>query len=231
LKEYFGELSKASFVKRLNRFTLLVEVDGTFKKAHLSDTGRLGELLKEGAPLLVAPNPKGKLDFKTVAVKKEGEWVLINTSLHSPIAELLISRGLLGFKPRKVKKEVKVGSSRIDFLLNGNFFLEVKGCNLKEGSTCLFPDAPTERGARHLTELVHLKKEGFRVAVLFLVFRNCSYFSPNFKRDPKFSRLFLQSLKEGLEFFAFKLSLSEDGETVYFKGAVSLSEKLFLKEI
>jgi sugar fermentation stimulation protein A len=227
LRDYFGELFRASFLMRLNRFTLFVEVNGVVKRAHLSDSGRLKELLREGAPLLLAPNPKGKLDFKAVAVRSEGEWVLINTSLHSPIAELLISRGILGFKPREVKREVSVGNSRIDFLLDGKFFLEVKGCNLKEGSTCLFPDAPTERGARHVAELLSLKRKGFRAALLFLVFRNCSYFSPNFEVDPKFSRLFLQSLREGVEFFAFKLSLSESGEAIYFNGPVFLSKEGF----
>ncbi|WP_457681023.1 DNA/RNA nuclease SfsA [Thermovibrio sp.] len=224
LKEEFGSLFEGRFVERLNRFTALVKWRNSLRKAHVSDTGRLRELLLPGAPLLLASNPKGKLDFKLVAVFK-GSWILLNTSLHSKIAEKVIKEGFLGFKPESIKREVPVGNSRIDFLLEEDFFLEVKGCNLVKGRRCLFPDAPTLRGSKHLAELLKLKREGKRAGVLFLCFRSCSCFSPNFETDPKFSSLLLTAVKEGVKLFLFSFYLNERGE-VYLKSPINLCKSL-----
>jgi len=207
LKDYFGRLVPATFVKRLNRFVVVAQVDGELHTAHLSDTGRLTELLIPSSPLLLAPNPRGKLDYRVVAVEKGGEWVLINTQVHPEVARRLIEEGYLGFKPEKVRREVKAGKSRIDFLIDDHFYLEVKGCNLAVGGKCLFPDAPTERGRKHLEELVELKRRGYRAGVLFLAFRRCSELLPNSKTDPAFAEAFERAKSEGVEFFAFNLSL------------------------
>ena len=215
LKEYFGEFTEGTFLERPNRFVALVEVNGQVKRAHVSDTGRLGELLERGAPVLLSPNPKGKLDYKFVAVEKENEWVLLNTSVHSSIARKILESGLLRFKPKTVKPEFTFGSSRIDFLLNGNFLLEVKGCNLVENGICLFPDAPTERGKKHLLELTKALKKGYRAGVLFLSFRKCNCFLPNRKRDPDFSSTFLKALSEGVEFFGVQLGFLKTGEVIF----------------
>ncbi|ADU97304.1 sugar fermentation stimulation protein [Thermovibrio ammonificans HB-1] len=207
LKEEFGQLTFGTFVERLNRFVVLLLVNGELKKAHLSDTGRLRELLVEGAPLLLAPNPRGKLDYKVVAVKSGGEWVLINTQVHPKIAQGLIEAGCLGFKPKEILREVKRGRSRIDFLIDGDFYLEVKGCNLVKEGVCLFPDAPTERGRKHLEELIRLKREGFRAGVLFLAFRSCFSLRPNAETDSAFAEVFSEAKLSGVDFFAFRLVL------------------------
>ena len=226
LKKHFGRLIPAGFVDRVNRFVVLARVEGEIKRAHLSDTGRLKELLVGGAPLLLAPNPNGKLDYKVVAVKKEGKWVLLNTSLHSKIARLIIEKGFLGFKPRSVRSEVKAGKSRIDFLIDENFYLEVKGCNLVIDGACLFPDAPTGRGKKHLEELVRLREKGYRCAVLFLSFRDCSCFMPNFRTDPDFGRAFKVALEKGVEFFGFKFFLDGERGELHLKSPLKPCESL-----
>ena len=215
LKPYFGKFIRGKFLERLNRFVVLVEVDGKIKKAHLSDTGRLGELLVPGAPVLLSPNPKGKLDYKFVAVKKEKEWVLLNTSVHSKIARKVLESGVLGFKPRSLKAEYELENSRIDFLVDENLLLEVKGCNLVEGGVCLFPDAPTDRGRRHLWELLSALNRGYRAAVLFLAFRSCKCFLPNRERDPDFSDVFYRALNAGVEFYAVRLQFQPTGEVLF----------------
>jgi sugar fermentation stimulation protein A len=214
VEEALGTLTPGVFIFRENRFTAAVKVGGKIFKAHVADTGRLKELLIEGSPVMLAPNPKGKLDFKLVGIKSKDEWVLINTSLHSAIAEKLINLGILGFKPRKVKREVKIGSSRFDFLVDDSAVVEVKGCNLVINDTCLFPDAPTERGKRHVEELIRLKKEGFKPYVLFLLLRRCSRFSPNRNTDPEFSRVLEKAVSEGLK--VVTASLSFDGRRVFY---------------
>jgi len=208
LKDYFGRLVPATFIGRLNRFVVLAQVSGKPCTAHLSDTGRLAELLIPSSPLLLAPNPKGKLDYKVVAVKKAGQWVLINTQVHPQIALRLIEEGYLGFRPKEILREVKAGGSRIDFLINGHFYLEVKGCNLAVNGKCLFPDAPTERGRRHLEELIKLKKKNYRAGLLFLAFRRCTELQPNSKTDPQFAQAFEKAKAFGVELFAFNLSLN-----------------------
>ena len=217
LKPCFEKFIRGKFLERLNRFVVLVEVDGEVKKAHLSDTGRLGELLAPGAPVLLSPNPKGKLDYKFVAVEKEGEWVLLNTSVHSKVARRVLETGLLGFKPCSLKAEHRFGGSRIDFLVDGSLLLEVKGCNLVEDGICLFPDAPTDRGRRHLEELIFALKEGYRAAVLFLAFRKCSCFLPNEKMDPDFSSIFFKALEASVRFYAVQLAFQPDGKVLFRK--------------
>ncbi len=214
VEEALGTLMPGVFLFRENRFTAAVKVSGKIFKAHIADTGRLKELLLKGSPVVLAPNPKGKLDFKLVGIKSENEWVLINTSLHSTIAEKLIKLGVLGFKPQKIKREVKVGNSRFDFLVDNNVIVEVKGCNLVVDDTCLFPDAPTERGKRHVEELVELKEKGFKPYLLFLLLRRCLKFSPNYETDPKFSESFKKAVCKGLT--VVTASLSFDGEKVFY---------------
>jgi len=106
LEKALGPLTPGVFLFRENRFTAYVKVSNSVFKAHVSDTGRLKELLIEGREVLLSANPNGKLDFKLVAVKHEGEWVLVNTALHSKIAERLLKLGVLGFIPKSLKKEV-----------------------------------------------------------------------------------------------------------------------------
>ena len=222
LRELFKELSFATFVERLNRFCALVRTEEGLRKAHISDTGRLVELLSPGSSLLLGENPEGKLDYKLLAVKGREGWVFLYTPAHGLIAERLIKKGLLGFFPKEVKREVKYGRSRIDFLVDGDFYLEVKGCNLLKGKTCLFPDAPTERGRKHLMELIDLRQKGFRAGVLFLAFRDCLCFSPCEEIDPEFSEIFKRALSSGVEFFGMKLKLLPETGGVYVKGELPL---------
>ena len=214
LEKALGPLTPGVFLFRENRFTAYVKVSNSVFKAHVSDTGRLKELLIEGREVLLSANPNGKLDFKLVAVKHEGEWVLVNTALHSKIAERLLKLGVLGFIPKSLKKEVVFGKSRMDFFLNGNVVVEVKGCNLEKDGVCLFPDAPTERGTKHLEELVRLKLEGFESYLLFLLLRKCSSFSPNTKTDKKFSNKFYEAISKGVKVIFAPLKI--ENFSVYF---------------
>ena len=225
VKEVLGELTCGEFLERENRFVCRVSVNGEERRAHLSDTGRLKELFRRGAPLVLSSNPKGKLDYKLIAVKSDGEWVFLNPSLHSKIAESLIKGGFLGFLPESVEREVSVGRSRIDFLIDGNFYLEVKGCNLVKGGICLFPDAPTERGRKHLLELVELREKGFRAGVLFLSFRDCVCFSPNSETDLAFCDAFKRALLNGVEYYGFRLGFSPERGEVFMRGKLELCKE------
>ncbi len=225
LSEVFGDLILASFIGRENRFVGKVSVNGKISSCHISDTGRLKELLVPDSKVALAKNPQGyRTDYKLVAVKKGDEWVLINTLVHSKIAQEIIRRGYLGFLPEEIKTEVVVGKSRIDFLIDRNFFIEVKGVNLVIDDVCLFPDAPTERGRKHLLELIRLKEEGYRAGIMMLSFVECSCFSPNKKTDEAFSKVFDLAVRKGIEFFGFMFSLNYETKYVCLKNKLKLCQ-------
>jgi len=212
----FGDIEKATFIERPNRFKAICEKDGKVVSCHVADPGRLKEIFIPGRKVLVAKHPPGmKTEYKLLAINVDDEWVLLNTSIHSKIGEEAIKRGVLGFRPKKIKREVRFGSSRIDYLLDDKIFVELKGTNLLMEGCCLFPDAPTERGARHLRELKEAIKQGYESYILFMGLRNCKCFKTHHKLDPNFSAEFKDALQKGVKFKGFKIFLDDNNLTVH----------------
>ncbi|HIQ31951.1 MAG TPA: DNA/RNA nuclease SfsA [Methanothermococcus okinawensis] len=206
-----GELEVGRFIRRENRFVGRVVVDGRERSCYIADTGRLKDILVKGREVWVIKNREGlKTDYRLITVNVEGEWVLVNTSLHSTIASRAIEKGVLGFTPRSIRREVTFKNSRFDFLVDNNTFVELKGCNLVRGDTGYFPDAPTKRGVKHLRELIEAKEMGYNAVILIMALRECKYFLPNFKMDRAFSEMFYRALEKGVEFRGFKVKVGED---------------------
>ncbi|HHG74227.1 MAG TPA: DNA/RNA nuclease SfsA [Persephonella sp.] len=206
-----GKLEEAEFIERPNRFVGLCRINGLIKKCHIADSGRLKEILTKGRKLLVVKNPEGmKTDYRVLAAKMEEGWILLNTSIHSKIGKKAIEKGVLGFKPKKIRSEVKYGNSRIDFLVDENTLIELKGSNLLVEGKCLFPDAPTSRGKKHLEELIKAVKEGYQAFILIMVLRDCRCFETNKKLDPAFSDAFEKALKVGVKFIGFKVKIDKN---------------------
>lgn len=208
-------LRKATFLSRPNRFVGEIKYKGREEQAHIHDPGRLKELLKKGVEVLFT-NSKGKLKYYIKAVKTENEWVLIDTALHSKIARKVFDLMPEFSQVREIKSEVKIGNSRIDFSLDG-VPLEVKGVSLVKDKLALFPDAPTERGTRHVTEIIN-----HNGIVFFLVFRNADKFSPNREMDPNFSNKLSEARKKNIRIFAVQISF--DGNNLYYNGRVKLAD-------
>jgi len=203
-----SNLFQGSFLERTNRFTVIFRNLDKEEKAHLRDPGRLKELLIPGVRLLLrqALNPDSrKTKYDVIAVWNKGIWILINSGFHSDLAaELLESRLLPEFSDYKVKKrEFTFGKSRIDFLLSRGveeMLLEVKGCTLVQEGLAKFPDAPTERGKRHVEELIRAKNNGMNSAVLFLITReDARIFSPNWEMDLAFSVALSEAQQRGVK--------------------------------
>jgi sugar fermentation stimulation protein A len=206
----------AKFLYRKNRFVGVCDFNGDVVECHISDTGRLKEILVEGKDvLLLKSKENNKLPYKLLAVNMEEGFILVNTSIHSKIGKNIIQSGLLGFTPKSIKTEVKFINSRIDFLVDDKLFIELKGCNLKIDKTCYFPDAPTERGLKHLKHLLDLKRKGFESGIMVLSLRDCDKFLPNFETDPQFSKMFVQIIKEGVKFYGFKVKFDANYNIVY----------------
>jgi sugar fermentation stimulation protein A len=169
-------------------------------KAFLPNPGRLRELLLAGRPMHLVreeDHPTRKTRYTAVAVERAGHPVVLHTHRTNDVARHLIEQGLVpGLKGARVTRaEVKVGGSRFDFLLShrgADVLLEVKSCTLSGEKVAMFPDAVTERGARHVRELAEIAGQGTRTVVLFVVQSpHATTFMPDFHTDPKFTRTFL----------------------------------------
>ena len=219
---------KGIFLNRPNRYLAEVEIDGLNELVHVHDPGRLKELLIPGttAYLKRAANPLRKTKWDLIAVDNNNEKVLLNSAYHRYIAEAYLKN----FKISKfgiyqtIKPEKKYKDSRIDFFLekeDESIWIEVKGCTLTYEGTALFPDAPTKRGLKHLTELEELS-ENERAAVLILVFRKSKIFSPNFSTDPEFSSKLMEISKGKVEIYPIQLEFTDN--KIFYNGDIPLKE-------
>lgn len=217
------------FKKRPNRFIAEVEVDGNIEIAHVPNTGRCKELLVENATVWLKPsdNPNRKTKFSLHFVENRGHLV----SIYSQEANSIVYDAIINGKIKELsdydyhQREKTIDNSRIDIYLANEVddccgktfledpcFVEVKGVTLVVGKEARFPDAPTERGTKHLKELIKLKKEGFRTVVFFLVQHPLGEsFRPNWENDPLFSQTLNEAHENGVEILVYKCDNSLEG--------------------
>ena len=167
----YKKVVKGSFVDRPNRFIAHVKIDDEIQTVHVKNTGRCRELLLPDAEvyLEVADNPARKTAYDLIAVYKEN-FGLINNDSQAP--NKVAKEWLETQNYDLVKPEYKYGNSRIDFYMKKGmqeYLMEVKGCTLERQGIGYFPDAPTERGVKHLRELIGAKKAGYECAVAFVI--------------------------------------------------------------
>ncbi len=209
----FKNTEKAVFIARLNRFTIKCEFKGKKITAYLPNPGRLWELLLPEAQVFLEKTKrnKRKIPYTVVAVQKKNRPVVLHTHKANDVASFLIEKDLVpGLEgARVIKKEVKKGNSRFDLLLKKGpqeFLLEVKSCTLSCGKIAMFPDAPTQRGKRHIEELARLSRKNIKGAVLFLVDSpEVEVFIPDYHTDLEFAHV-LYSARE--EILIIPLSIS-----------------------
>ena len=202
-------LLRAIFKKRLNRFLGLVELDGNEVEVYIPNPGRLQELLIPGATIYIHGNPKPgrRTQFDLVLVEIDGVLVSIDSRIPNRLFEEALGRGTLkGFEGFHVEaREFQFDGSRIDFLLGGprQMLVEVKSCTLVEGDTALFPDAPTERGRRHLRHLTH-RPRSLGASIVFIIQRGDAVrFRPNSRLDPEFTEALREAYRSGVEVYAY----------------------------
>ena len=215
-----GPLQPAKFVSRPNRFTCLVQMSDQYDpvSAHLPDPGRLRELLQPGARLWLEPKagPQRKTAYQVWLVESGGTLVSLNTRLPNDLVEEALVRGNLpeiaGYKAWQ--RERRVGHSRLDFFLENaeeECWVEVKSVTLVENGRGLFPDAPTDRGRRHVEELIRLRKAGARAVVLFVVQRNDAVsVAANECTDPAFAAALHTAHGSGVEIIAYTCAITPE---------------------
>ncbi len=220
------ELQPAIFVNRPNRFITRIRLGGEVLDAHLPDPGRLQELLLPGVELQVqhSPGHKRKTDYTTHLVRWEKIWVCINTLLPNRFAEFLIAGGHLPFLEgwSTIRREATEGDSRFDFLLGrgtGQMFLEVKSVTFAEAGVAQFPDAVTERGARHARHLAELARNGHQTMILFVIQRSdAQSFRPMWDRDPNLGQALVEAQEAGVAIHAIICEVSP--EQLVYRGEV-----------
>ena len=202
------------FLARPNRFIAHVEIDGVTEICHVKNTGRCRELLPPGARVWceISDNPQRKTKYDLIAVQK-GER-LINMDSQAPNAAVKewLAGGGLG-EISQLRAETLWGASRFDFsfVREGKpCFLEVKGVTLEENGVCAFPDAPTERGTRHLKELREAVKAGYGAYVLFVIqMAEAAYLHPNDATDPSFGQALREAAENGVNVLAMDCTVTE----------------------
>ena len=206
----------ARFVSRPNRFIATVELEGEILTVHVKNTGRCRELLIPGCTvyLAAAENPLRKTPFDLIAVEKrkpDGSFVLIHMDSQAPndiAAEWLPQSGLLPTHTH-IRREVFCGESRFDFCLedpSGGLppaYLEVKGCTLERDGVAYFPDAPTERGVRHVRELTALSRQGHPAFILFIIqMKGVTHLCPNDETHRAFGDALREAREAGVTILA-----------------------------
>lgn len=209
-------IKDGKFVSRPNRFVAFVEIDGVEEICHVKNTGRCKELLVPGATVYVdvPGNPFRKTKYDLIAVRK-GE-TLINMDSQAPnkvFYEWAKSSGFFGTDPI-IRPEFTYGKSRFDFYIESGerrIFVEVKGVTLEENGVAMFPDAPTERGVKHLCELADAIDHGYESFVFFIIqMKGCHVFIPNEARDPEFARALRYASGRGVNIFALDSIVEAD---------------------
>lgn len=213
----YERIRPGRFLDRPNRFIAHVEVDGTVQVCHVKNTGRCKELLRPGTTVYVegaAPGSARKTQFDLVAVEKGP--LLINLDSQAPnraAGEFLRAGGLFG-PPALVRPETKWGTSRFDFYVEAGgqkIFVEVKGVTLERDGLALFPDAPTQRGVRHLEELAACLQQGYRAAALFVIqMKGVRAFAPNEETHPAFAAALRSARDAGVALYAMDCRVQPD---------------------
>ena len=212
----YNNMLEARFLARPNRFIAYIEVDGKEEVCHVKNTGRCKELLISGCTIYVQhhDNEKRKTKYSLIAVKK-GE-LLINMDSQAPnkvVQEWLKEKQPFGHMTL-LKPEYTHGDSCFDFYLETEakkMFVEIKGVTLEEDGVVKFPDAPTERGVKHVRELAELAQEGYECAIIFVVqMSGMKYFTPNWQTHAEFGEALGNAKNAGVQIYAYECDVEVD---------------------
>ena len=218
-KMTYENMTPGVFLARPNRFVAHVEIDGESEICHVKNTGRCRELLVPGCTVWCqrSSNPNRKTKFDLIAVQKGERLINMDSQAPNAAAKEWLRSGGLG-QIQDLRAETVQGDSRFDFSFTKDgkqCFLEVKGCTLENDGVCAFPDAPTERGAKHLRGLTELVKTGFGAYVLFVIqMTDVKYIHPNDVTDPAFGTALREAAAAGVQVLAVDCEITPETMTI-----------------
>ena len=223
----YGKMVEGTFLSRPNRFIAHIEIDGNVEVCHVKNTGRCRELLPVGAKVwcLDAASPNRKTRYDLITVQKGERLINMDSQAPNAAAKEWLMAGGLG-QIENLKAESRHGDSRFDFSFTKDgkpCFLEVKGVTLENDGICAFPDAPTQRGAKHLRELANLARQGYGAYVLFVIqMEGVRYLHPNDLTDKPFGDALREAKNVGVEILAYDCKITVDTMEIHERVEVKL---------
>ena len=212
---HYANMTPGLFLDRPNRFIAHVEIHGEIQTVHVKNTGRCRELLQPGVTVWCqeSSNPARKTKYDLIAVQKGQRIINMDSQAPNAAAKEWLAAGGLG-PIENLRAETFHGDSRFDFSFEKDgkpCFLEVKGCTLEDDGVCAFPDAPTERGVKHLKGLTALAREGYGAYVLIVIqMSDVKYFHPNDATDPAFGAALREAAAGGVQILAMDCAVTPD---------------------
>ena len=212
---HYSNMVSGTFLSRPNRFIAQIEIDGQVETVQVKNTGRCRELLPVGTEVWCqkSGNPNRKTKYDLITVRKGDRLINMDSQAPNIAAGEWLKYGGLG-KVENLKAESFHGDSRFDFsfTLDGKpCFLEVKGVTLENDGICAFPDAPTERGTKHLKGLTQAAKDGYGAFVLFVIqMADVKYLHPNDATDPDFGAALREAAAAGVNILAMDCAVDVD---------------------
>jgi sugar fermentation stimulation protein A len=215
----YGTMVQGTFLARPNRFVAHIEIEGKTEICHVKNTGRCRELLPAGATVwcLDAEAPSRKTRYDLIAVKKGEKLINMDSQAPNAAVKEWLQSGGFG-KVENIKAEKTFGDSRFDFYFEKegkSCFMEVKGVTLEDDGICAFPDAPTDRGRKHIRELMRAREEGFGAYILFVIqMENVKYLHPNDATDPEFGKALRDAAAAGVQILAMDCKVKPEEMTI-----------------
>lgn len=212
----YSSVLTGTFISRPNRFIAIVDISGTVERCHVKNTGRCRELLIPGAKvfLSVPDNPSRKTKYDLIAVMKGDRLINMDSQIPNDVAEEGLRKIPIFSDVTSIKREFTCGDSRIDIMAEGSgrrYLIEVKGVTLEDNGIVKFPDAPTERGVKHIRELVKSLKDGYIPCLLFVIqMDDVDHFEPNRSTDPAFASALAEAAEAGVNIIAYTCSVTPD---------------------
>lgn len=212
----YDNIVKGKFISRPNRFIAHVEINGKEEICHVKNTGRCKELLIPGVNVFLQENdnPNRKTKFSLITVEKENRLINMDSQIPNKVVNEWLENGNLFKDITLIKPETKYGNSRFDFYVETKekkIFIEVKGVTLEENGVVRFPDAPTERGVKHVNELCECKKEGYEAYIIFVIqMKGAMYFEPNMKTHKEFGYALKKAKNSGVNILALDCEVTKE---------------------
>lgn len=212
----YERIEMGRFLERPNRFIARVEILGKRETVHVKNTGRCAELLVPGATVYVqkSDNPKRKTQWDLIAVEKGERVVNMDSQIPNKVVEEWIRNGNLFPDTKLIKPETTFGNSRFDLYIETDerkIFMEIKGVTLEDNGVVRFPDAPTERGVKHVEELIEAVKAGYEAYIFFVIqMKDVIYFAPNMKMHAAFGEALRKAKSKGVNVLAYECQVDKD---------------------
>lgn len=210
----YENIVEAVFLSRPNRFIAYCELDGETVVCHVKNTGRCRELLIPGSRVYLQhfDSTARKTAYDLIAVWKGDKLINMDANAPNAVFHEYLAAGHLGFKPELIRRECVHGESRLDFYYEHGgvrSFAEIKGVTLEDNGVVLFPDAPTERGVKHLHTLINCVREGYESSAVFVVqLYEASQFEPNRATHPEFAEALAEARDAGVKLLALRCRVS-----------------------